>query len=85
MTIKHGPCDMSLIEKTWPEWTICEVLRNVYRKTEDPEAQILIRIAVTMAKAMSARLRFYKADWCEGFWDKTEDRWKGRIENERDC
>ena len=82
--IKHGPCDMSLIDKTWPEWTICEVLRNIYRRTEDPETQILIRIAITMGKAMDSRLRFYRENWQDGFWDTTESQGK-EEQNERNC
>lgn len=82
--IKHGPCDMSLINKTWPEWTICEVLRKLYRMTDDPEAQILIRIAVTMAKAMSSRLQFYKNDWQDGFWEQNRNiTFRKERENER--
>lgn len=67
--IKHKPCDMALIEKTYPEWTICEMLRSIYRRTDDPETQVMIRIAVSMAKAMDSRLTFYSKTWQEGFWD----------------
>jgi hypothetical protein len=68
--IKHKPCDMSLIEKEYPECTICQVLRTIYRRTTYPETQLMVRTAVSMAKAMSSRLTFYHEQWEIGFWDK---------------
>lgn len=68
--IKHGPCDMTLINKIYPEYTICEILRRIYRMTEDPAAQMLIRTAVTMAKAMSNKLDKLNSEWQKDFWDR---------------
>jgi len=39
--------------------TICGVLRNIYKKTQDEEIKTLSRIAVSMAKKMSKKLIFY--------------------------
>ena len=39
---------------------ICEVLREVYRLTEDPEIHLRVAIAYDMAKRMSKTLRRQK-------------------------
>ena len=39
--------------------TICGVLREIYQKTDDDEVKVLARIATTMAKKMSSKLRYY--------------------------
>ena len=38
------------------KYTVCEVLRQIYKKTDDPEIKMLARIGSTMAKSMAARL-----------------------------
>jgi hypothetical protein len=67
--MKHEPCAIYLMEKHYPEYTICEVLRKIYRATDNPHIEVLCRIAVTMAKKMSSKLDNYKAEWAEDFWD----------------
>jgi hypothetical protein len=37
-------------------YTTCEVLRQAYSKTKDPEVRELLKIATTMAKSMAGRL-----------------------------
>lgn len=51
-------------------WTICEVLREIYHKTNDPVIQEKLILATAMAKKMDAKLREYKADYDKGWWDK---------------
>jgi hypothetical protein len=68
---KHEPCPPYLMEKHYPEYTICEVLRKIYRATANPHIEILCRIAVTMAKKMDKKLQDYNKDWCDDFWDKS--------------
>lgn len=56
------------------QYTICELLRQTYWLTEDPEIRLNLRIAVNMAKSMVQKLREYKADWDkQGFWDDTPE------------
>lgn len=39
--------------------TICGVLRDIYQKTDNDEIKMLSRIATTMAKKMTNKLRYY--------------------------
>jgi hypothetical protein len=57
---EHKPCDIALIEKDYPEFTVCQVFRTIYRKTEDEETKTLCGVGVSMAKAMSQALEKYK-------------------------
>lgn len=55
--------------------TICEMLRQVYtdinaERYED--AKYKIRIAVTMAKRMSSKLKSYKLDYDKNFFPKKD-------------
>lgn len=42
------------------KYTACEVLRQAYSKTEDPEVRLLLRIATTMCKSLANRLYKYE-------------------------
>lgn len=67
--MKHEPCDIRLMDKEWPEVTICEMLRQIFRATENEEIRLKARIAVTMAKKMDSKLREYKKTWDRRFWE----------------
>ncbi len=41
--------------------TICANIRKAYSKTDDEEIQMLLRIALAMAKKMHNKLKWYKA------------------------
>lgn len=63
-----------------PERTICEVLREIWDisealREEDLRTEIQARIvrAYDMAKRMNAKLREYKHDWDQGFWERNAD------------
>ena len=45
-----------------PKNTICGVLREIYHRTDDEEVKVLARIATTMAKRITSRLRKYHAE-----------------------
>ena len=45
--------------------TICGVLRDIYKLTNNPEVKLLARIGVSMAKKMSNRLHFYHNNYEE--------------------
>lgn len=37
-------------------FTPCEMLRQIYKKVEDPEVKVMLRIATTMCKSLSDRI-----------------------------
>lgn len=65
--------------------TICEVHREIYDATEglDEQAKAHIRELVIdafiMGKKMDARLKEYKSDWDQGFYDLNSDRAEDRA------
>ena len=42
------------------ESTICQVLRDIYSETEKEKIKLKCRIAMSMAKAMTEKLKCYK-------------------------
>jgi len=70
--MKYNPCDMGLINKSFPEYTVTEVLREIYRKADTDEIRTLCRIAVTMVKAMSSKLTKLDPSWSDNFWEKKQ-------------
>ena len=57
--------------------TICDTLRKVYRELDKPnpnieDAQYKIRIAVTMAKRMSKKLKSYSPNYGKNFFPKKD-------------
>lgn len=72
MLHKHEPIDEKQMHIISPNNSICEILRNIYWKTDDPEIKLKCRIATTMAKRMTRKLSEYKKGWESNFWDKNE-------------
>lgn len=71
---KHEPVPEELMEAQSPVNSICETLRMIYHKTDDPEIKMQCRIATSMAKSMSkyiCKLTGNEA-WFKGYWDKKE-------------
>ena len=64
--------------------TICEVLREIHDITKDnPDVVTLLEEATTMAKKMDAKLKEYKPDWQETFYQKNtniEEKHRRRTE-----
>jgi len=48
--------------------TICNVLRRIHLLARNEEISRLCSEAITMAKHMDERLRWYKQDWDKGLW-----------------
>ncbi len=44
-------------------YTPCEVLRQIYGMTDDPEIRLKLRVATTMCKSMAERIRKYEGRW----------------------
>ncbi len=54
-----------------PLWTICEVLREIYKiamNEGNSEIALKAREATVMAKRMDRKLREYKKDYDDGWW-----------------
>lgn len=66
---KHEPIDEEAMKWISPKNSICEVLREIYWGTKDPNIKLKCRVATSMAKAMTAKLSEYKEGWEEGYWD----------------
>jgi hypothetical protein len=69
---KHKPISAEEMNHVSPNHTICETLRGIYHKTDNPEIKMDIRIATSMAKAMTNKLESYKRNSSKGFWDENE-------------
>lgn len=48
--------------------TICNVLRRIHLLARNEAVSQLCAEAITMAKHMDARLRWYRQDWDKGLW-----------------
>jgi len=72
---KFEPCPEFWMSMENPKFTICEVLREIWQKTDDPKIRMLTRIAMTMSKKMGAKLRSYKdgEELMNAFDDKTDE------------
>ena len=64
------------MELTGEIWTVCEVIREIYKIAsgikDDPRAEAIkekARTAVAMTKRMNRKLREYKKDYDEGWWE----------------
>lgn len=66
---KHEPIDEAQMLVDSPNHSICEVLRQIYHKSTDPDVRLNARVATTMAKAMTAKLSTYNKQWYSDFWD----------------
>jgi hypothetical protein len=40
--------------------TPCEQIRQIYKRVQDPEIKLMLRVAATMAKSMATRLTKYE-------------------------
>jgi len=72
MLHKHNPIAEKAMDYTSPNHSICQVLRDIYHKTDDSAIKLKCRVAVTMAKKMSLKLTENKKNWEAGFWDKQQ-------------
>jgi hypothetical protein len=70
---KHEPIPEEAMNYMSPKDSICEVLRRIYWKTDDPEIKLNCRIATSMAKAMTKKLTGYRKKWEEDFWDENPE------------
>ena len=69
MLHRHEPAPEATMNAASPRNSICETLRTIYHSTADPDIRLKCREAVSMAKAMSAKLSEKKPNWYWNFWD----------------
>lgn len=69
----YEPCPLEWMNHSNPRFTICEVLRSIYRETDDDNIKTLSRVAMNMAKRMNNKLMEYNATWQELYDGKTDD------------
>lgn len=62
------PYPESRMGMAFPRYTVCEVIRQIYKKSDDPEIKLKCRIAISMTKAMDEKLREYSALYGNSFW-----------------
>jgi len=67
---KHEPVPREKMEKASPQYTICEVLREIYRLTDDEDIRYRCRVATAMAKAMNRRLCELNSEWSDNFFER---------------
>lgn len=65
------PYPESDMEKVFPQYTLCEVLRQIYKTTTDPAIKLKCRVAVTMAKAMDSKLREYNDLFVNSYYHRS--------------
>lgn len=70
---------LALMKRASAFRTICEVHREIFDATEDPNIRELVLEAFVMGKKMDAKLREYKADWDAGFYEVNADRRQDRA------
>ena len=58
---RYEPYAEALMDTENPKFTICEVIREIYKLSTDPEVKMRARIAMTMAKKMQMKLIKYNA------------------------
>ena len=49
-------------------WTVCQLLREMWREETDPAVRLKLRIACNMTKTMADSLRKYEPDWGKSRW-----------------
>jgi len=78
MLHKHEPVSEEAMGHKSPNHSICQVLRDIYWKTEDPEIRLWCREATAMAKAITRRLAELRGYGLasDSFWDKNKNRVK---------
>lgn len=66
---KHEPVSEREMIHASPRNTICEILRDIYWATDDKDIRLKARVATAIVKAMDKRLRQYKENWMDNFYE----------------
>lgn len=92
--IKYEPVPEEQMVYISSKYTLCEVLREIYRKTGDKEIKLKCQIATAIGKSMAARITKYEGrNWgrkqyiwnphkrCEREKYRLEKKWKKEEED----
>lgn len=73
--MKHKPVSEEAMLVTWNKLSICQVLRQIYSKTNDPVMKEKLRLACGMAKDMSKKICELTGDdeWYKDWWDENKE------------
>ena len=77
---KHEPVPEEEMNYVSPHETICAILRDIYFVTQNADIKLKARIAMSMAKGMNRKLKTYKANWDDEFFQSAS---KNDIANRR--
>lgn len=67
-------------------YTLCQMLREIYQLTDDPEIRLKCRIASRMAKCMATMVTEYKGiGWEESFYPLRENVDEGYTSSSDQC
>jgi hypothetical protein len=67
------PIDRKYMHYKGTIYTPCEVLREIYQMTDDPEIKLRCRIISRMVKVMAGKItKIDGAGWEQHFWPKKE-------------
>ena len=66
---KHEPYPEEKMDEKNAMNTICQVLREIYLKTDDEEIKLKCRVAISMAKSMNKKLWEYGCKLKADFWE----------------
>ena len=66
---KHEPIHEGFMDRKFPRNTWCQLIRDTYSLTDDPQIKLNLRILVSMGKSMVRKLKSYDAGWDKDFWD----------------
>jgi hypothetical protein len=70
---KWHPYYENRMHDKFPDYSICETLRQIYQKSDDEQVCYLARVAITMAKHMVNKLQYYHDQIDSELWtDKRE-------------
>jgi hypothetical protein len=70
--MKFEPCPEEWMLAESKVYTFCEVLREIYKMTDDQEIKTKLRIAVSMVKEMAYRLRNHEPKYLESMYGQKE-------------
>jgi hypothetical protein len=67
-------------------YTICQMLREIYQLTDNPEIRLKCRIASRMSKCMAKIITEYKGEgWEDNFWPLKENADEGYPSSGNKC
>ena len=78
---KHDPVPESWMMHKSPQCTVCQILRDIYRLTEDKEIRLKCRIATSMAKSMDKKLAENNHEYAKDFYDANTSKMKRAYGN----